>query len=241
MFDSFYQFFEKFGYAHPLHPTQVNMPIGLVVAAFALLLLALIIRSSILVRCARYIMLAALLFLIPTILAGFMDWEHYFSGGWIHPIKLKMGLAFLLAILMLAAVIQGRKNEGPTLLGLVLYVLCLVTVVILGFLGAELVFKGRTPPAEPQFAVGQKLFQANCSGCHPFGYNIVNTKHLLWDNLRFTKVEYLRDWLRQPESPMPVFSPAHISDTEVLELFDYGNAVFYNKSLAGSEEEDEVK
>jgi len=241
MFDSLYQFFEKLGYAHPLHPTQVNMPIGLVVAACALLLLALIIRSSILARCAHYIMLAALVFLIPTILTGYMDWEHYFSGGWIHPIKLKMGLAFLLAILMLVAVIQGMNKEGPTLPELGLYVLCLATVVILGFLGAELVFKGRTPPAEPQFAAGQELFQANCSGCHPYGYNIVNTKHLLWDNLRFVKVEYLKEWLRKPKSPMPVFSAAHISDTEVRDLFDYGNAVFYNKSLAGSEEEHEVK
>jgi mono/diheme cytochrome c family protein len=209
-----------------------------VVAAFALLLLAFIIRSSALARCARYAMLAGLLFLIPTILAGVMDWKHYFSGGWIHPVRLKMGLAALLVILMLMAVFQGRKSEGPLGMQLVLYGFCLVTVVILGFLGAELVFKGRTPPAEPQFAAGQELFQANCSGCHPYGYNIVNPKHLLWDNLRFTKFEYLRDWLRKPESPMPVFLPDHISESEARDLFDYCNAVFYNKSLAGGEEEE---
>jgi uncharacterized membrane protein len=237
MFDSLYQFIEKLGYTHPLHPTQVNMPIGLVVAAFVLLLVALLIRGNSLARCARYCMAAALLFLVPTIIAGFMDWQHYYSGGWIFPIRLKMGLAVILVVLLLTAFFMGRKSEGPTFPLLVVYGLCLATVVALGYLGAELVFAKRAPPTDPEFSGGRVLFHAHCSGCHPYGSNIVDAEYILWDNLRLAKVEYLRGWLRKPEKPMPVFSPECLSDTQVQELFGYLNRVFYQKILPSSEDQ----
>jgi uncharacterized membrane protein len=239
MFDSLYQFFEKLGYSHPLHPTQVNMPIGLVVAAFVLLLVSFLMRGNGMARCARYCVALALLFLIPTIIAGIMDWQHYFSGGWIFPIRLKIGLAVILVVLLLVAFFMNRKSDGPSFSLLVVYGLCLATVVALGYLGAELVFAARTPPTDQEFSGGRELFHAHCSGCHPYGSNIVDAEHILWDNLRLAKEDYLREWLRKPDSPMPVFSPDRLSDAKVKELFGYLNRVFYQKILSDSEEEEE--
>jgi uncharacterized membrane protein len=230
MLEAFYQSLEKLGYTHPLHPTQVNMPIGLVVAAFVLLVIALLLRRGVPARCGRYCAVMALVFIIPTVIAGIMDWQHYFSGGWIYPIKLKMGLAALLFSLLLTAFFLGRNRESPSPLLLAVYGLCLATIVALGYLGAELVFAGRTPSAAPEYADGREIFRSHCSGCHPYGANIIHADKHLWDSPMLASPRYLTGWLRNPVAPMPVFSPSRLSDEEVRRLFAYLNAYFYRKS-----------
>ena len=38
-------------------------------------------------------MILAFLGLFPTVLAGYVDWQHFYGGTWLFPIKMKMLLA----------------------------------------------------------------------------------------------------------------------------------------------------
>lgn len=230
MFDRFYQLVTNTGYTHPLHPTLVNIVIGLIVGAFVLAIIGLPGRRPSLACCARYCTITALVFLILTVFTGIMDWQHYFSGGWIFPIKLKMGLAALLFVVIVLALIIGRDKEELSTPLVAVYFLCLVFVAVLGYFGAELVFSGRTPPAGPEYAAGREIFRSHCSGCHPYGANIVHAENHLWNSPQLKDPRYLAGWLRQPIAPMPVFSPAELSEDQIRELFAYLNPLFYKQS-----------
>ena len=104
MLDAVYRFFMAIGYHHPIHPTEVHMPIGLVVGALAFSLVALGLRRPYLAQVSRYCFLLAFLFMFPTIIFGIMDWQYYYNGFWLHEIKMKMILSgisagFLLFVL----------------------------------------------------------------------------------------------------------------------------------------------
>lgn len=54
MFDSVYQFLEKIGYPHPIHPSKTHIPIGLLVGAFFFAWVAFLFRRPGLARTARH-------------------------------------------------------------------------------------------------------------------------------------------------------------------------------------------
>jgi len=219
--ETVYRFIQQLGYTHPLHPTLVSMPIGLLIGAFFLAAFAVGCRKNGLLTCARSCLAGALLFLIPTILAGLMDWQHYYSGALLTPIKWKMAMAALLFVLLLAALIasRGREVNGKTLL--VICGLALLPVIGLGYLGGNLVFAGRTPPAPPKYAVGHEIFRSHCSGCHPYGANAVKPQHHLWNSGRLTNILTFTSWLRSPQPPMPTFGPDRISEKDAKALLSY--------------------
>ena len=221
MLDSIYGFFQSIGYTHPIHPTMVSMPIGLLIGALCLAAFAIGGRSAVLGTCARSCLQLALLFLIPTVLAGLMDWQYFYSGALLPPFKLKMALAALLFVLLFATLFSSRqntKNSKPFLIFCGLAVLC---VIALGYLGGKLVFSGRTPPAPPKYAAGRELFRSHCSGCHPYGANAVKSRHHLWNSGRLTNIMTFTYWIRSPEPPMPKFGPDRISDKDAQELLAY--------------------
>ncbi len=226
MFDFLYQTLVRLGYTHPIHPTQVNMPIGLLVGSFALILIASMSRNKTMIGCVRFCAAAGLIFLVPTVIAGIMDWQQYFSGAWIFPIKIKMVLAGALFFLLLIALIISRNATEISKSVAVLFTLCLSIVIVLAYLGAELVFAGRTPPALPEYTVGREIFRSNCSGCHPYGANIVVSKDHIWNSKLLEKPQYFSGWLRQPVPPMPAFSPIDLSDNQVSELYSYLDHLF---------------
>jgi len=221
MLNAIYRFFQGIGYSHPLHPTQVNMPIGLVVGAFFLALIAASSRKADLNACARSCLLLALLFMVPTGLAGLMDVQYYYSGALLTPVRWKIGLAGLLLVLLLTAFFTGRRKEEGGKAFLVLCGLALINVIALGYLGGNLVFSGRTPPAPKEYAAGREIFRSHCSGCHPYGANAVEASHHLWGSGRLTNILTFTAWIRSPEAPMPHFSEELISKQEACSLLSY--------------------
>lgn len=221
MLDRFYQALETIGYTHPLHPSQVSMPIGLVVGALVLVLAALVLKKSHLAVSARHVVIMALFFLIITAAAGVMDWMHYYSGVWLFPIKVKVWLAGFLFVLLILASIAGErlKPASPILIGI--YVLSFLTVTALGFFGADLVFDGRTPPLPPQFHVGQTVYSMNCSGCHPYGGNAIKPRNAVLGSDRLKDLNTFVRWLRGPFPPMPPYPPDRISDADAQQLYQY--------------------
>src|SRR4030067_1074900 len=111
MIESIYQTLAKFGYAHPLHPTLTHLPIGMVMGAFFFALAALIFRRTNLSQSASHCAVLALIAAGPTVLLGLMDWQHFYGGALLFPIKMKLVLAGILIIFLFLAVVFGIRGE----------------------------------------------------------------------------------------------------------------------------------
>jgi len=227
MFNSVYQFLQNLGYPHPIHPTEVHIPIGTVIAAVLLGYAALLFKRPQLAQCARKCILIALVFLFPTVLFGFMDWQHFYSGAWLFPIKVKLILAGALLILLTVAFILGHKLGAETKAVLALYTLSFCVVVALGYYGGELVYSGRTTEAAMEFRLGEKIFDSNCSACHPGGGNTFVPKMALRNSPHLENFSTFSAYIRDPRMPdgskgiMPPFPDAKISDKMANELYQY--------------------
>ena len=169
MIEFIYQILTKFGYTHPLHPTLTHVPIGLVIGAFLFALAAMIFRWTSLIQTARHCVILAVIVVVPTALLGVMDWQHFYSGAMIFPIKMKLVLAGVLLIFLVLAVAFGFLGEKFTRVVMALYACCLLSAVGLGYFGGELVYgtKAATATAaEGPAAEGAVVFKKNCSACH---------------------------------------------------------------------------
>ena len=168
MLDFIYSTLSKIGYTHPLHPAITHLPVGLVFGAFLFSLAGRLFGRSSLMETARNCMILALIVLLPAVFLGLMDWQHFYAGAWIFPIKMKIVLACILLILFLFNVFLFIKDKNSTKI-LIIYSLCFVTVVGLGFFGGELVFGKRTPIPDISNKLvmkGAEVFEQNCSMCH---------------------------------------------------------------------------
>jgi cytochrome c2 len=169
MIEFIYQTLTKCGYTHPLHPTLTHVPIGLVIGAFLFALAALIFRWTSLIQTARHCVILAVIVAVPTALLGIMDWQHFYGGALLFPIKMKLVLAGVLLIFLALAVIFGLFGEKFTRVVMALYALCLFSAVGLGYFGGELVYGTKAPEAsvtEGPAAEGALVFKQNCSACH---------------------------------------------------------------------------
>lgn len=169
MIEFVYQTLAKFGYSHPLHPTLTHVPIGMVIGAFLFALAALIFRRTSLTRTARHCVILALIVIVPTALLGIMDWQHFYGGALIFPIKMKLVLACVLLIFLILAVIFGLFGDKFSGIVLAMYGLCLLSAVGLGYFGGDLVYGTKVSAdtvVEGPAADGAMVFKNNCSACH---------------------------------------------------------------------------
>jgi uncharacterized membrane protein len=218
---SFYQFLNHFGYSHPIHPALVHLPIGLVAGAFILGWLAFLFNRDQLARSARHCLTLAFLFWFPVVLFGFMDWQHFYKGVWLTPIKVKMGLSGILFILFLVALVFGFRKKGTPKTALTVYTLGLMSVVLLGFFGAQLVYERKTPEVSKTYLAGEKIFTANCITCHPGGGNILIPDHPIINSPKLKNPDTFISWIRNPIAPMPKFPESKISVGQAKELYLY--------------------
>jgi len=212
-----YQLLEEIGYTHPIHPPLTHVPIGLVIGVFIFALVAVLFRHTMLPQLAynRFVLLA-LIFSIPTILLGYMDWQYFYEGEWSFPIKVKLALSGVLLVLLFIAFISGRKAKAETRGTLMIYTLCFLTVAILGYFGGQLIIEreGRPQAATTRFLSGEKLFALNCSDCHPKGGDILKAPQL-------TDLNTFLAYLRNPKGTMPPFPPEKISDKQAEKVYRY--------------------
>ncbi len=227
MLQFIYKSLEAIGYYHPIHPTEVHMPIGLVVGGLAFSLAGLILRRQPLAQAARYCFILAFLFLIPTILFGIMDWQYYFNGRMLYAIKVKIVLSAILFVLVSGSVIVNRKGVGPTRFVLPLYVMSFFIVVALGYFGGELVLGGRAPNIQPSFNQAKTIFEANCAMCHPNGQSVSYPNRSLRNTPELENFENFITHLRSPKRPdgspgsMPSIPEQALSDEQVWQLYQY--------------------
>jgi len=138
MIDFIYKTLASLGYTHPLHPVLVHIPMGMVIGGFLFRLFSL--KWKNLEKTAHNCFMLALIFVPFTGLLGVMDWQHRMLGQWINLIIAKFILAGVLFLLLsLTLYLQDRKKTDEKIVTL-LYVLCLITVIVIGFIGGQLVY-----------------------------------------------------------------------------------------------------
>lgn len=227
MIDSVYQFLDRMGYTHPIHPPLTHMLIGLVVGAFIFGLAAILLRRPMMMQTARHCIILAYFFLFPMALLGYMDWQHYFGGAWLLPIKIKITLTFVFLVLITLGLILGNrfgKNYKSTL---AVYGLCVMALTGLGYYGGHLAFGCRSITAPKEFEVGGHIFSTQCSSCHPQGGNIITPNIPLRGAKQMEDFNTFLTFMRKPVRPdgskgiMPAFPPKKISDEELRELYEY--------------------
>ena len=239
MIDHFYDLLTGMGYVHPLHPPFTHGPIGAVIAAFCLGFGALIRRRRNLLQSAYDAMVIAWLLFFPTVLAGYLDWQHYYSGALIFPIKMKIALAVLLLILLSVTLIMGRIYEKRSWPMMVLFTLSFFNVLGLGYFGGQLVYEGRIPSVTEKFQSGRKIFINRCSGCHANGGNILYPNLPLRSAPQLESYEMFLAFIRAPrlpdgtEGPMPAFDQRRISDQETRQLYEYIRHGLANPTRSG--------
>ncbi|MCK9376946.1 MAG: c-type cytochrome [Syntrophobacterales bacterium] len=231
MFDFFYDFLIKIGYMHPPHSPLTHMPIGLVVGALILRLTAVFSDRASLARAAFYCLVLALVFAVPTALLGIMDWQHYYSGAWVFPIKVKIALAVLLVILLALGVILGWRGNAESKPFLAICLLSFFAVMGLGYFGGELVLAPRlSHPPSQKYQAGAKIYTSFCAACHPNGGNTFDASLPVRGSRHLKDFDDFASFVGHPHkhdgSPpiMPAFPPEKISVKQMRELYQY--AVF---------------
>ena len=231
MIESIYRILANFGYTHPLHPTLIHLPIGMVMGAFVFMLVARIFRRTGPAQTARHCAMLGLLTAIPAALLGLMDWLHFYGGTMLLPFKIKMILAVILVSFLLLAVVFGFLGERFQKMVFVLYAMCLMTTIGLGYFGGEIVYGERAPKGAElgeMAAEGLAVFKQNCSACHlndstatKIGPGLkglfkqdkfpISGKPISEDNFR--------GLLKKPVAKMPPFG--HLPQEEVDALIEY--------------------
>ena len=226
LIDFFYCFLDRLGYLHPTHAPLTHFPIAGVVFALIFAILGSLFRNQNMTRVARYSLILAAVFAVPTIITGYMDWQYFYGGAWLFAIKAKLMLAGVLLVLLTAAVYVGGKGAGESGTLILLYVLCFVTVSALGYFGGDLVFAKRLTGVAKEYKAGETVFNARCAECHPHGGNVFDATRPLRGAPQFKEFDTFVSYLRNPLLPdgstglMPPLPPSKIPDKEAKELYD---------------------
>lgn len=141
MTDFIYGTLEAIGFAHPLHPALTHIPMGMVIGCFFFGLIAFFTGNTGYLKTALHCSILALIFIVPTVITGVLDWIYYRGATLGFLIILKFSLAAVLTVL-LAYSAWVNMQGGSSRRMLVIYTLCLACAGGLGFSGGELVYGG---------------------------------------------------------------------------------------------------
>jgi len=228
MIESIYTFLSGLGYRHPLHPAATHLPVGLVIGSFIFLLVAWVFGQQNLGRTALHCLVLALLALLPTALLGYMDWQHFYAGAWLFPIKIKLALGGVLMFFLLFTVFSAGNTDGGSGKPLALSGVCLILVISLGFFGGELIYGKKAEAEETGDALiqqGATVFNQSCSACHYTdqaknkigpGLKGLFQRDAMPSSGRPVNEENIRVQLKTPFSTMPAFADMEEEDIKAL-------------------------
>jgi uncharacterized membrane protein len=218
---AFYQFLDKMGFSHPIHVVLVHLPIGFVVGAFILGSIAILFGRDKLALSARHCIILAIFFWFPVVLFGFTDWVHYYGRVWLPAIKIKMILTGILFILLLAVLYFESSKKTSKWVILTLYTFCLITVVPIGWYGAQLIYGTNPQLTLMPYKSGYQVFINECKNCHPDGGNTMDAQKPINNSPKLRDINIFISFVRHPEGIMPPFPASTISDHETEELYLY--------------------
>jgi uncharacterized membrane protein len=137
LIDFVYETLSDVGFTHPLHPALTHLTMGMAMGALLFAVAAL--RWAQLGKTALHCVVLALISIPPTIIAGIMDWQYFFDGRWSGEFIIKAVLAVVLSLLLLAAIWANTGGRDNVRLSIVLYALCFLTAIGLGYTGGEII------------------------------------------------------------------------------------------------------
>ncbi len=140
MIASIFELLNSIGFHHPVHPAFTHIPMGMAMGGFAFTLAAYFLKKPFLYKTAHHCAVLGLIGIPPTIILGLMDWQYSYGGEWLTPIKIKLVMAGLITIFMIAIVKYGSDAEKSPVRMLVLYTLTLLSAINLGYWGGDLIF-----------------------------------------------------------------------------------------------------
>jgi uncharacterized membrane protein len=153
MIHAFYQLLARLGYDHPIHPMVTHITVGLTIGTLVFGIVSLLFRRVRLKLTAWHCAVLAVISVVPTAFFGYLDWKEKLKGQWIPTIEIKIILAGVLFLCLLAALLLGRESGGEdggasarpwrsprAIAALVLYAVCTGIVIALGYFGGSLVY-----------------------------------------------------------------------------------------------------
>lgn len=138
MIEFIYQTLAKFGYSHPLHPAMTHIPMGMIIGGFLFAVGSAAMKKEDLSIAAHYCYTMALIFVLPTMMLGYMDWQYKFEAEWNGLILTKIILALMLVGMLVITFFYGKNMKVDVKKKLILYGICFVIAMGLGFIGGEL-------------------------------------------------------------------------------------------------------
>ena len=138
MIDLVYQTLAKMGYSHPLHPAMTHIPMGMIIGGFLFAVGSVVMKKDDLAKAAHYCYTLALIFVLPTMMLGYMDWQYKFDGEWSRLILTKIILAVMLTIMLVITYFYGKNVKIDIKQKLIFYVICFGIALGIGFIGGEL-------------------------------------------------------------------------------------------------------
>lgn len=138
MIEFVYQALAKVGYSHPLHPAMTHIPMGMIIGGFLFAVGSAVLKKDNLAKAAHYCYTLALIFVLPTMMLGYLDWQYKFDGEWNRLILTKIILAVILTLILIATFFSGKNVKVGIKQKLILYVICFAIAMGLGFIGGEL-------------------------------------------------------------------------------------------------------
>ena len=136
MIEFLYGLLNQVGFTHPLHPAITHLPMGMAMGAFLFSVGSLMYPE--LARTAHHCAILGVIFVLPTMFLGILDWQYFYQGDWTGPIIAKFILAIMLTVSFIAAIkVGGGEPQNPRL-PMLLYALCLLAAIGLGFSGGEI-------------------------------------------------------------------------------------------------------
>ena len=236
MIEFFYRTLTTLGYTHPIHAPTTHIPVGMVIGAFLFAIVSWKFGKETLARTANHCIALALIALVPTVIVGIMDWQHYYAGAWLFPIKMKLPLAGLLLILLVFAFTVGYRATTISKQALIIYTLCLLNVTALGYFGGELVYGGKDPgklsdatalTTDADIEAGATLYNQACSACHPNGENSIKQNLPLKTAPQFVTFDTFLAYIRSPKARdgsktiMPPFPADKLSEKDAQKVYRY--------------------
>ena len=103
---------EAIGFTHPIHPALTHIPMGMVIGCFFFGFTALVTKKSVFIKTSLHCSVLALLFIIPTVFAGYLDWQHRFGGTMSGLIIAKFILTTALTILLAISIRAQLLTPG---------------------------------------------------------------------------------------------------------------------------------
>jgi uncharacterized membrane protein len=138
MIDLIYQTLAKIGYSHPLHPAITHIPMGMIIGGFLFAVGSVVMKKDDLAKAAHYCYTLALIFVLPTMMLGYMDWLYKFDAEWNRLILTKIILAVMLTVMLVITFFYGKNVKIDIKQKLILYGICFAIAMGLGFIGGEL-------------------------------------------------------------------------------------------------------